>query len=277
MRRRALVTLTALAVVAPLLAGGGAARASEQRVDAAQLSRGITMGTSVRPSTGQVEEGRRYRLTATIKSPARASRIRLLKWTPPWYVGDTGEWEPVRGARVRGRRLVTFTVVATGLNTERHRVSVAYRNGRTVQSKPVSVKVWRWIPLSDYDPYYETSGTSFGEAMINGHRYKAWGASAYSNAGAWEARFTPGRHCKAFRGVLGVADMSADGSSAEITFLADDQVVFGSAALVPGMAVRVQKAIALPYRFAIQLTDTSPEGAQSWPVIGDPAFLCTGV
>jgi hypothetical protein len=193
----------------------------------------------------------------------------------PLY-GDAS-WEAVRSVKVGGRSRVVFKRIATGLNQERFRATVTYITGKPVTSRPVSVKVWRWIPLSEYTPYYETSGASFGEAMLNGTRYKAWGAASYSHVGAWESRFTPGRHCMAFRGVLGVADISGDGSSGSIRFTADDVMVYESPTLTPGMDVPVEVALASPYRFGLQAFDTSPEGVESWPVIGEPAFLCTGV
>jgi hypothetical protein len=167
--------------------------------------------------------------------------------------------------------------VAIGPNRERFRARVTYAVGKPAVSKPVRVIVWRWIPLSDYAPYYSTSGAQFGEATLNGRRYKAWGASAFSSARSWEARFTPGRHCKAFRGVLAVADISEDGSSGTIAFTADDVPVYSSPVLTPGMDVSVNVRLSAPYRFGIQAANTSAEGVKSWPVIGDPALLCTGV
>jgi hypothetical protein len=49
------------------------------------------------------------------------------------------------------------------------------------------------------------------------------------------------------------------------------------------MSVPVTVELAEPYRFGIQLFDTTPGGTtgrddvESWPVLGEPAFLCTGV
>lgn len=230
---------------------------------------------TVAPSRHQVVEGDRYTVMARIASPRNAKRLTLQQWTVPAY--GTPTWESVRSVAVNGRSRVTFRRVATGLNSERFRARVTYSLGEPAVSQPVTVKVWRWIPLSNYPPYYATSGAIFGETTLNGQRYKGWGAATYSHVGAWEARFTAGRHCKAFQGVLGVADISADGSSGSISLAADEQTIYTSATLTPGMDVRVKLPLSLPYRFGIQAYDTSPDGVEAWPVIGDPELLCTGI
>ena len=173
---------------------------------------------------------------------------------------------------------MTFRAVAADLKAVRYRVSLGYKDTKKpIVSKPVRVTIWRWIPLSEYDPYYETSGLLFGETAINGVRYVGWGASVYSHAGAWEARFTPGHHCKTFRGVLGVGDVSDDSSSGTIKLTADDQVIYDSSSLTPGMDLPVSVPARQAVRLGIQLLDTSPDGLESWPVIGEPELLCTGV
>jgi hypothetical protein len=234
------------------------------------------------PSAKQVDEGERLTLTATVTSSRTATRATLQKWYVPGY--GTASWQTVRTVRVNGRSKVPFKRVATNENTERYRVFVAYRHvAKPVVSKAVNVTVWRWIALSGYDPYYTTGGTGFGTTTINGAAYTGWGVVTYSHTGAWESRFTPGRHCKSFKSVLGVADISADGSSGAITFTADDTDVYASPSLTPGMSIPVIVDMAKPYRFGIQLLDTSPGGTtgrdavEAWPVLGDPAFLCTGV
>lgn len=234
-----------------------------------------TRAVSISSAKHQVTEGTQYSLATRIASPRAARRVTLQQWYVPAFGAPT--WRPVKLAKIRGRSRVTFRWIAEGLNSERFRALVTYRTGKPAVSKPVTIKVWRWIPLSDYTPYYATSGAIFGETTLNGRRYRGWGAAYYSKVGAWEARFTPGRHCKAFRGVLGVGDISADGSSGSISFTADDQSVYSSPALTPGMDLPVTLNLAMPYRFGIQAYDTSSEGIDAWPVIGDPEFLCTGV
>jgi len=262
-----------VAVVVLILAFG---TPSDGVADARTADRGAP-GVSVKASVPQVEEGDRVTLTARIKSPATARRVTLLRLTVPQYFGDPS-WEQVKSVKARGRAKLSFGTVAAGPNTDRYRVSVTYAGKRAaVVSKPISVVVWRWIPLADYRPYYETSSAGTGEVDINGQRYEGWGPAYSSHAGSWEERFTPGRHCKAFRGVLGLSDVSDDGSSGTISYTADDRVVYSSPSLTPGTALHVNLPLAAPYRFGIQALDTSPDKLESWPVIGDPAFLCTGV
>lgn len=261
----------AVASLVAALLTGSTAPAPAVATDGTTFKRAVTLSRSA----VHVEEGDRFTVSARIASPRKARRVILQQWYVPSY-GDPS-WQPVKSVRVADRSRVRFKRVATGLNSERFRARVTYRTGRPVASKPVAVKVWRWIPLWEYSPYYSTSGAIFGETTLNGQRYKGWGAAAYSDAGAWESRFTPGRHCTAFRGVLGVADISADGSSGSIAFTADDVTVYESPVLTPGMDVSVEVSLTKPYRFGIQAANTSPEDVKSWPVIGDPAFLCTGV
>jgi hypothetical protein len=137
--------------------------------------------------------------------------------------------------------------------------------------------VWRWIPLSDYPPYYQTSSVGFGQVTINGTAYDGWGPRTYSHVGPWESKYTPGRNCKSFRGVIGLSDISDDGSSGVVKVTVEDAVVYQSPTLTPGMDVPLTLPIALPYRFGLQAFDTSTGVIESWPAIGDPALLCTGV
>ncbi len=229
-------------------------------------------GVKLKASSTEVEEGDRLKLTAKVKGTG-ATRVTLQKHSITVF-GDP-EWVDVKSKAVTSKKRVKFRVVATGENSERYRASVAYRDGRSVRSKPVTVTVWRWIALSRYAPYYETPGAYFSAVAINGHTYN--GYYTYSSATSWEARFTAGRSCKAFRAVLGVQDKSGDGSSGTIKLTADDAVVYESPVLTPGMDLTVTQALALPYRFGIQLFDTSPDGTKAWPALGEPALLCTGV
>ncbi|WP_435744538.1 hypothetical protein [Nocardioides sp. SYSU DS0663] len=281
--------LASVLMTASVALGVNAAHASGSSQDEAsvshqQASRATSRGATLRASAREVQEGDRLALTAVIKSPGRAGKVTLHKWQVPPYNGEP-TWEPVKTLAVRGKRTLRFAVVATGLNIERYRAVVSYRGAKPVRSKPVGVIVWRWIPLSRYTPYYEAEpyAAGFGTTQINGHSYNGWGPRTYSHTGTWESRFTAGRHCKTFRGVLGVADISHDESSGLIRFTADDAVVYESPALTPGMDLLVSVALAKPYRFGIQAFDTTPGGTagrdavEAWPVIGDPALLCTGV
>ncbi len=231
---------------------------------------------SVRTSVAAVDEGDRYGITVKLKKARTAKRLVLQKETF-LYPGAAPEWRAVRSVRVRGRSVIRFRVVATEENRERYRAVVTYRKQRARTSVPAAVRVWRWIPLSDYRPYYDTGGTHFSTASINGMNYPSWGPWRSSTYLSWEARFTPGRHCDRFRAVAGLSDTSADGSSGTITVLADDKVVAESGPLTPGMSRRIDVALAKPYRLALRSADTGPEGARSWPLVGEPALRCTGV
>lgn len=270
-----LVVLIGAPAGATTLAASGSDRALVKTVGKPVLS----------SSAEQVEEGDWLTLTATIKSPKTATRATFQKWSVPLYSG-TATWQTVKTVKVNGRNKIPFKTVATDENTERYRVSVAYRSAaRPVNSSAVNITVWRWIPLNEYDPYYEAEpyAAGFGTTTIAGQAYSGWGAATYSHTGTWESRFTPGRHCKAFKAILGVADISGDGSSGSITFTADDTQIYASPTLTPGMSVPVTVDVAKPYRFGIRLFDTTPGGTtgrdevESWPVLGEPAFLCTGV
>lgn len=211
-------------------------------------------------STYEVTEGDRLTLTARIKAPRRATRATLQKWSTDVY-SSSSSWAVVRTVKVRGRGKVRFKTVATDENTERYRVSVAYRStAKPLKSRALRIQVWRWIPLNEYRPYYEAQAyaAGFGSTTIAGHAYSGWGAATYSHTGTWESRFTPGRHCKSFKAVLGVADISGDGSSGLITLTADDTQIYTSPTLTPGMSVPVTIDLAQPYRFGIQLFAPRP-------------------
>lgn len=282
MRRARLAISGAVLVMGTIGATPATAGIGEDHlVDGREQSRATTAergqfprGASLEASTNEANEGDLVTMTAVVKSPAKAIRVTLQKEYISYY-GDRS-WIDADRTRARGGK-ATFEVVATGPNSDRYRVSVAYKGAKPRTSKAKKITVWRWIPLTEYRPYYSTSGTGYGEATINGRRYKAWGSYSYSQARAWEGRFTPGRNCKAFHAVLGVGDISDDGSSANIILTADDTPIYESPALTPGMEVPVDLTLDMPYRYGIQMFNTSAENVKAWPVVGEPAFLCTGV
>ena len=283
---RAAVLLVAVTLTSGLAVAANAAPESDLAptgVRAVSAKTTVPHRPSLTASTTQVEEGNRVLLSAAVNAPRRAARISLQKWNVPLYYGDPS-WQTVTTARVNGRRNIRFSRTVAGPNSERYRVAVTYKRiKKPVNSTPVLVTVWRWIPLSAYQPYYETGGAYFGTTTINGRAYTGWGPATFSHVGSWGSRFTPGRHCNAFKAVLGVADISSDGSSGRIAFTADDKPIYISPVLTPGMSAYVKVPLANPYRFGIQVTDTTPGGTtsrdavESWPVLGEPAFLCTGV
>lgn len=270
MRARIAVAIVSIGVVLGVGAPAGAS-SSEGHAESFRVARAVTLTAGV----VEVIEGDVVALRATVKKPKQAKRVILQRWDVPLYFGNPS-WENVRSVKVR-KRTTTFHDVATSLNTARYRVVVTRKHGKPLKSAPVNITVWRWIPLQKFATYSSTSGATFGQANINGVRYKTWGAATYSNAGSWTSGFTPGRNCKAFAGVLGVDDQSDDGSSGTIALLADDVSIYQSPALTPGMSLKIQVPLALPYRFGLRATDTSPDPVDAYPVVGDPALLCTGI
>ncbi len=231
---------------------------------------------TVSASAAEVVEGDVLRLTAKVARARSASRAVLERWEVPESSFWDPSWERVKTVRAKSR--LRFSLTATEENSLRYRVSVRYKGvKKPVISKPVTVKVWRWIPLSQFSSYYSTGQSGFATAALNGKTYNAWGAWSYSNARSWEDRFTPGRNCKAFKGLVGIGDASADGSSGTVSLLADEAAVWQSPVLTPGMTVPLEVPLSLPYRLAIQAANTSAAGVRSYPVIGDPALLCTGI
>ncbi|HEX4812820.1 MAG TPA: hypothetical protein VFV66_08715 [Nonomuraea sp.] len=225
----------------------------------------------------QATEGDRITIKAKVASPRKADRVQLQERQVDIY--GNASWVTVRSRSVRGTARHTFTVVADGINREHYRARATYRQGKAAVSKRKGVTVWRWISLTNYRPYYSTYGisaTPYSNFAMNGRQYIGW--YTYSSYRAWEARYTPGRNCKAFRGELGVRDESNDGSRAIITLLTEeDQVLFESPVLTPGAVTKVSVSMARPYRFTVRAADVSSEGVHALPAIGDPFFLCTGI
>jgi hypothetical protein len=219
-----------------------------------------------------------------LRSPKSAAKVTVQKFDPPEYSFQEPAWVDVKTVSVRGRTKIKTGVVATDHNTERDRAIVRYKTSKPITTRPVTVRIWRWIPLSDYTPYYETGGTTTrGIFGINGRVYTGFGPYLYSHIGSWEARFTPGRHCKVLKGTVGLDDDSDDGSSGTIAITGDDEPIYQSPSLTPGVDLAITIPLTKPYRLGIQLSDTSPGGTEdhdeieSYPAIGDPALLCTGV
>lgn len=232
---------------------------------------------SITSAPSNVTEGDRMKFGTKVASASKATRVQLQERQVDIF--GNSSWVTVRSEKVRGRARHAFTVTADGINKERYRARAVYRSGKAAVSSSVTVTVWRWVPLGNYNAYYSTYGVSsnpYSNFAMNGRQYLGW--YTYSSYRSWEARYTPGRNCKAFRGELGVRDESSDGSSATITLLTeDDQVLYESPPLEPGIVTKLNLAMSRPYRFSIRAADTSPDSAHAYPAIGDPAYLCTGV
>jgi hypothetical protein len=221
-------------------------------------------------------EGDRFTVTVKVGAAKRGLRVELQRQILDIYRDPV--WTTVKSVKVAGRSSHRFAAVADELNDDRFRAVVRYTDGSQVTSKTSSVTVWHWYSLNNFDDYYSTSGvlnSPYLQFSMNGTSYRGW----YTDGGyaSWEARYTPGRNCKMFRGVFGVNDDSSDGSSGDITLITDEsETIYQSPSLVPGQVKTVEVKLPMPYRFSIQAHDTSPDGAYSYPAIGTAEFLCTG-
>lgn len=229
----------------------------------------------VRASADEVTEG--DRLTLRVRVPrARLAKKVVLQTRTTNVFGDA-EWEDAGRRPARSR--VTFVDTVTATNTAVYRVAVTYRGRvKPVMSRATSVEVWRWVPLQEFAPYFQTSQATYGETEINGVRYEVWGGLYSHTTRSWEARVTPGRHCTRFRATLGLADTSDDGSTGTIAFTTDENaVVYQSPVLTPGTTAPVELVLASPYRFGMQAANTSAEKVKAFPMVGNGAFYCTGI
>jgi hypothetical protein len=221
-------------------------------------------------------EGDRFAVMVKVGAASRAVRLELQKQSVDIF-GST-EWTPIKSVKVAGKSSHRLASVADELNADRFRAVVRYIDGSHVASRPAAVRVWHWYDLGEFDSYYSTGGVmnySFLQFAMNGDAYRGWYTTGELDS--WEARYTPGRNCKAFRGVFGVTDDSSDGSSADFTLITDEaDTVYQSPALVPGQTETVEVKLPMPYRLSIQAHDTSTDGAFSYPAIGTAQFLCTG-
>jgi hypothetical protein len=220
-------------------------------------------------------EGDRYVVAVDVARTKGAKRILLQRLTTDVY-GDKS-WETVKSAKVKGKKHHTFGAVAGGDDMERYRARVMYAEAKPAMSKPASATVWHWVALTNFADYYQTVGIfEHGSGTINGTQRN--GLFTYGSTSTWEIRYTVGRHCRAFRGVLGVGDNSADGSSAVISLVADEtSPVLTSTTLTPGMDQPVHVDLAMPYRLSVQMQKTSPADQAAYPAIGSPELLCTGL
>lgn len=263
--------------LAVLFVTAGAAPASGTRVGADgrnEPEQRLAAGQSVRvvKTPADVTEGDRFPVVVRVESARRAKNVRLELATGEDYAGRT-VWDTAAKRKVRAKTRQKFTLVAGALNPLKLRAITSYKNGRLARSKTVRIVNWRWFDLARFPAYYSTAGTypyDFRTFLMNGSAYRGWWVSGGSS---WESRHTPGRNCRAFRGVVGVEDKSQDGSSAEITLLADEAaVVYRSPTLSPGATHPIETQLARPYRFSVQARLTST--GYSYPAIGAPQLLC---
>jgi hypothetical protein len=226
----------------------------------------------------QLVEGERFDVVVKVGRARDAKQILLQQLQTDIY-GQTG-WETVRKAKVRGQKKRTFHAVAGTDDSQRYRARVIYDDARPAMSRPVASTVWHWTDMMAFTAYAVTNGISsnhYNHFRMNGIEYHG-GWYTYISYATWELRFTPGRHCKAFRGVAGLTDESKDGSSGAIQLVADETTTaFSSTTLTPGMDQPFQVDLATPYRLFIEAQKTSPADQAAYPAIGNPELLCTGL
>lgn len=228
----------------------------------------------VKAAKPEVVEGDRLVLTVNVPRAASAATVTVERYGLDGL--NRPEWQKVASRKATAK--AQFKVTVTDKNKATYRAVVKYRGvAKPVVSKPVAIKVWRWVPLDDFSRYYTTGGTGFGTATLSGRTYNAWGTYTFARSGAHEDRFTPGRNCKAFKGLAGVTDLSDDASSGSVTVYADDAPVWQSPSLTPGMTVPFEVPLAVPYRLGIVAANTSAEGVKAYAAIGDPVLLCTNL
>jgi hypothetical protein len=222
-------------------------------------------------------EGDRFNVTVHVSRTHDARRVLLQRSTLD-YTGNR-RWETVAKAKVHGHTR-SFAEVAGTDDVERYRARVEYARGRPARSRSASAVVWHWGSMMQFTAYAVSNGISSNgsnQFRMNGTEYHGGWFASYGDYVSWDLRFTPGRHCRAFRGVVGHTDASADGASAQLQLVADDVVAYASPPLTPGMSQPFVVDIATPYRLYIQAQRTSPTGQRAYPAIGDPELLCTGL
>ena len=229
----------------------------------------------VKATNSAVAEGDRLTLRVRVPKAGRAKRV-VLQERRIDVLGNP-QWDDVDSKRARARLKFRHTVTAT--NESAYRVAVTYEGRvKPVLSRASRVTVWRWIPLREFAPYFETSGASYSQANLSGAAYATWGPYVWASSyRSWEARVTPGRNCTQFRAVLGLADTSDDGSTGTISFTADDALVYQSPTLTPGMTVPLALDLPTPYRFGMSAANTSADRVKAFPMVGNGEFYCTGI
>jgi hypothetical protein len=259
------------AVTATMLLGG----LTGVPLSAASASAELVQETRIADAPQNVILGDRIRVTVKVGAPTRARVVQLQRRTTDIYGNTT--WSKVSRQRVNGIAKQTFKPVATELDRERLRAVTTYKSGGRATSRSSTVRVWSWTPLSKLPAYYKTNGinglgySNFGMA---GTQYLGW--FTFGNYGAWEDRYTTGRHCKTLRGDFGLNDKSADGSGGDFSIVNvdDGATLYQSPVVHPGAIVSAQVRLPLPYRISIQARTTPADGAPALPAIGSPELLC---
>lgn len=229
-----------------------------------------------------VVEGDAYGVRVKVPRSGAATKVELQRRGEDIWGGTT--WTKVRAWKVRngkGTRTVSLTADEEASSTLR--AIVRYRDRKKpVASSSSTVRYWHWYALDRFQAYARVGYVadhgylSYG---MNGALWKGWNSS-----GGGESRYTLGRNCSRFKGHVGLGDDSADTASGVISFELIDSAnsttsIYTSPTLTPGMAVPVDLALDLPYRFGIKGTSTTAAGPDGRPprttlVVGGASFLC---
>lgn len=263
------------------LPGLAAPSASAQPVTAdghSSVASRVAATTAKVTAPDDVTEGDRYKIRVKLKTPS-AFRVAAFEQRLPDIFGNL-TWQALKRVSVRGRRQLSFGVVAGGTDRETFRVVLQPTSGRPFNSKPVNVDIWHWYPLSSFPSYYATQGIAddaFSSFFMNGRSYiGSW--STDGTYRSWESRYTLGRHCRTMSGTFGVTDDSTDGSSATIQVVAEGVYsLYTSPSLTPGAVDTQTVELPTPYRISVIGTNTSPDKVLAYPAAGDLVFLCTGL
>ncbi len=222
-----------------------------------------------------VVEGDRFTVEVKVAQTDGAKVVQLEQQV---LVHDNVTWQTVGKSKARSKKKYQFQAAGGELDTAMFRAKVSYREGKPAKSAPTGAIVWHWLKLGAFEPYANTSGVNdsgISPFTLNGLSVYGWFTTGSFKS--WESRFTLGRHCQAIRGIAGVRDESADGSSAVVRLLADDVPVYTSPSLTPGTSQPFQVALALPFRLTIQAQNTSSASRTAYPALGAPELLCTGL
>ncbi len=242
-----------------------------------------TADVSLRPGKPKVNlavpadvvEGERFKVEVKL---SRVDGAKLVQLEQQVSVHGDMRWQAVGKAKAKKKKKYQFTAVGGEADSLAYRARVVYHDGKRIFSDPSASTVWHWKPLGAFDPYSHSSGVNdngISSFNLNGLSVHGWFTTGSMKT--WESRFTLGRHCQAMRGVAGVRDESADGSSAVVRLLADEVPVYTSPTLTPGAAQPFQVALALPFRLAVQAQNTSSTPLSVYPAVANAELLCTGL